>query len=75
MNAYLPPFTADEGLCSKCSAAGALVEWQPNGTDIGPYGLISSPQLGDNDEPGWLLRTCRACGYRWPEATLDSGSR
>ena len=58
--------------CPKCGDDRAHVEWHGNGTQIGPAGLIEARQLGDDGEPGRLLRTCRTCSYQWWEATLDS---
>lgn len=43
--------------CPKCGEVGARVTYQP-------YAYVDMPER--------LVRTCRTCGYQWPEACVDS---
>lgn len=67
-----PAYTGDEVCCPKCHHTGADTEWQPTGALLTVWGQLINQSRGcESGEPGWLLRTCGRCRYRWAEATED----
>lgn len=65
----LPPFTGDQAVCTKCGHEGAHTNYEYEGLGRTGEGTPAT-RYGER-----LDRSCRRCGYTWPEATQDSGER
>ena len=62
-----------EAKCEKCGfVSRPLIEYKTGIFDIEFQQSLSSQTLGLQITPKYLLRTCRQCGYKWPERTIDS---
>ena len=66
-------FMRKEVNCEKCGCFGQpLIEYKTGIFDIQFQQSLSSGTFGEKNYPEYLLRTCRQCGYKWPERTIDS---
>ena len=65
-----------DSMCPKCGNWGwnatPSVEYKTGIFDIQFQQSLSSNTFGENNYPEYLLRTCKRCGYKWPERTIDS---
>ena len=62
--------------CIKCGFDNANripdIEYKTGIFDTQFQQSISSSTFSEKNYPDYLLRTCRQCGYKWPERTIDS---
>lgn len=67
----LPPLAISTARCRKCGFTGNIgIEWQPSSAQLVAGEIIDARTHGDDGEPGWMLRVCFNCGYKWAEAVL-----
>ena len=58
--------------CIKCGYfSQPLIEYKTGIFDMEFQQPLSAHTFGETP-PEYLLRTCRQCGYKWPERTVDS---
>lgn len=59
--------------CWKCGhTEEPLTGWQPETAVLLSEGIAYVGTMDSGREPGWLLRTCRHCGFQWGEKTRDA---
>ena len=57
--------------CPKCGyAADAFIDYKVGVFSTTDQENISTTSFGGQTDE-YLLRTCKLCGYKWPERTLD----